>query len=365
MADTQVADGLEVQLWDDGYFVEWLNADQFKPYRGFDANSIIHMNEQLTAKKGSTITFSLVNRLSGAGQEGNATLEGNEEALETRSHAVKIQQYRHAVRVPVLDEQFSSIPLRNAAKVALDDWMMELHRDQVIQAAMSIDGVNFSAASAGQRNTWLTNNADRVLFGNAKANAASNVHATALATIDNTADQLTPGAVKLMKRIAKTCSPKIRPLKPRQGGVTSDTFILFVPSLVLRDISENAVFVQANREARARGKLNPIFAGADYIYDKVAIIEVEDIPVLAGAGAGGIDVAPVFFMGAQALGEAMGKRPGSKEEEFDYGDKQGVAMRSWHMYEKLRFGTDPGPADTTTPKDHGMVTGWFAAVADS
>ena len=59
---------------------------------------------------------------------------------------------------------------------------------------------------------------------------------------------------------------------------------------------------------------------------------------------------------------ALAKRPQSKEEEFDYGDKQGVAIRQWFKYDKMRFGT--GSGDTDDLKDHGIVTGWFAAVAD-
>ena len=131
----------------------------------------------------------------------------------------------------------------------------------------------------------------------------------------------------------------------------------------MRDLAENTAFQTANREARSRGKMNPIFAGADYIYDNIAIIEVEDIPVQAGAGNSGIDVAPAFLCGAQAVAIAWAKRPESKEEEFDYGDKQGCAIRQWYAVEKMTFGSDAS-SDTGNLKDHGLVTGWFSAVAD-
>ena len=166
-----------------------------------------------------------------------------------------------------------------------------------------------------------------------------------------------------MKRIAKTASPKIRPIKPRQGGVTSDSYVLFAPSLLVRDLALNSTFTQANREARARGKLNPLFSGADYIWDNIAIFEVEDIAIDAGAGSGSIDVAPCFLCGAQAIGFAVAKRPESVEETFDYGDKQGVAIRQWFKIAKMTFGS--GSGDTDDLKDHGIVTGWFAAVADA
>lgn len=363
MADTNAATGLTVQQWDDKYFTEALNANIFKPYMGTQTNSIIQVKEDLTKKKGDSVTFSLVNKLSGSGVTGSSTLEGNEEALDSRSFKVTVDQYRHAVRVPVLDEQFSAIPLRNAAKDALLDWNMELTRDKIITALGSINGVAYGSASEPQKDAWLVDNADRVLFGAAKSNNSSNDHSASLANIDNTNDKLTASAISLMKRMAKTASPRIRPLKPRKGGVTSDSFIMFVPSLVLRDLTQDSAFLQANREARQRGKLNPIFAGADYIYDNVAIIEVEDIAVISGAGAAGIDVAPAYLCGAQAVAMAIAKRPETKEEEFDYGDKQGCAVRQWYEIEKMTFGS--GSGDTDDLKDHGVVTGYFAAVADS
>ena len=362
MADTSAVTGLTVQQWDAKFYMEALNSDIFKPFRGTAKNSIIQVNEQLTKSPGDSITFSLVNKLTGSGVTGSSTLEGNEEALDTRSQKVTIDQKRHAVRVPVLEDQFSSIPLREAARDALLDWSMELNRDDTIEALNSILGVNYSSASETNKDIWVVDNVDRVLFG--KLNSNYNVtHATALATLDNTDDKLTPDALSLMKRIAKTASPKIRPIKPRQGGVTSDSYVLFAPSLLVRDLALNSTFTQANREARARGKLNPLFSGADYIWDNIAIYEVEDIAIDAGAGSGSIDVAPCFLCGAQAIGFAVAKRPESVEETFDYGDKQGVAIRQWFKIAKMTFGS--GSGDTDDLKAHGIVTGWFAAVADA
>lgn len=363
MADTSAATGLTVQQWDDKFFTESLNANIFKPFMGTKENNIIQVKEDLTKKKGDSVTFALVNKLTNSAVTGSSTLEGNEEALTSRSHKVTVDQKRNAVRVSELQDQFSAIDLRNAAKSALMDWEMELCRDDTIAALASINGTAYGSASEGDKDAWLVDNSDRVLFGAALSNNSSNDHSASLANIDNTNDKLTASAVSLMKRIAKTASPKIRPIKPRSGGVTSDSYIMFVPSLVLRDLTQDSAFLQANREARQRGKLNPIFAGADYIYDNVAIIEVEDIGVLSGVGAGSINVAPVYLCGAQAVGMAWAKRPQSVSEDFDYGDKHGCAIRQIYAIEKLIFGS--GSADTDDLKDHGVVTGFFAAVADS
>ena len=69
-------------------------------------------------------------------------------------------------------------------------------------------------------------------------------------------------------------------------------------------------------------------------------------------------VVPVFLCGAQAIGAAYAKRWMSKEETFDYGDKRGVAIEAIYGIEKLTFGS--GTGDRTTPKDFGVVTGFFS-----
>lgn len=362
MANSAAATGLTVQQWDDKFFVESVNAEQFSFYYGTDANSVIQLKEVLTKKPGDSCTFALANRLNNSAVTGSNTLEGNEEEQVTRSQKVTITQYRNAVRVPALEEQFSAIPLREAAKDSLMVWKMELVRDQVIEALGAINGVAYASATEVQKDAWLVDNSDRVLFGAATSNNASNDHSAALAEIDNSADKLTPQALMLMKRLAKNANPKVKPIRPRTRMSRSDAYVLFTGSLTLRDLKENSKFVQETREARDRGKDNPIFRGADYIYDNVAIIEIEDIAVISGVGAGSIDVAPVYLCGAQAIGMAIAKRTFTKEDEFDYGDKQGVAIGQWHKVEKLRFGS--GSGDTDDLKDHGVVTGYFAAVAD-
>jgi N4-gp56 family major capsid protein len=359
MADTAAATGLTVQQWDAKFFSESLNANIFKPFMGTATNSVIQVKEDLTKKPGDSVTYSLVNKLSGAGVTGSSTLEGNEEAMISRSQKVTVDQKRNAVRVPVLEDQFSAIPLREAAKDVLMDWSMELIRDDTISALGSILGVDYGSATETNKDIWMVDNADRVLIGGDVANYNVDHSAAVVALVAN--DVVTAASLSLMKRMAKTASPKIRPLKPRQGARTSDSYVYFANSLQIRDLVADTAFLQANREARQRGKLNPLFAGADYIWDNIAIYEVEDIPVYA-EGAGGIDIAPSYLCGAQAIAHAWAKRPQSVEEEFDYKDKQGVAIRQWYAVEKMRFGS--GAGDTDDQKDHGVVTQWCSAIAD-
>jgi hypothetical protein len=60
---------------------------------------------------------------------------------------------------------------------------------------------------------------------------------------------------------------------------------------------------------------------------------------------------------------AWAMRPQTVEEEFDYQRAVGIGIKQWYKVEKMRFGS--GNTDTDNPKDHGVVTGYFAAAADA
>jgi N4-gp56 family major capsid protein len=361
MALTLAQSGLTPQQWSREYFKEFINENPFSSYMGMTQNSIIHLKEDLTKKPGDTVTFALMNRLTGAGVTGNTTLEGNEEALETRSQPLTVAPLRHAVAITGWERQKSAIDLFEGAKVELKNWEIERLRDDIILALGSINGTAYAAASEAAKDAWLVDNADRVLFGAAKSNNSGNDHSASLANIDSTNDLLTPGAISLMKRIAQTANPKIRPLRIKKGG--QQWFMGFAGSRTFRDFANNATMTQASREARERGIDNPLFTGGDLIWDGVIIREIPDIPVIAGVGNGGIDVEPFYLCGAQAVGVAWAQRPRQITNNRDYGFINGVGIAQIRGIEKLRFGT--GTDDTDDLKDHGIVTGYFSAVADS
>lgn len=364
MATTLVRSGLRVQQWDNQFFSEFLRNNKFARYIGTGENSVIHVKENLTKAAGDSITWQMIRKLRNDATRGATTLAGNEEQLDNRSFRVYVELVRNAVEIDVKTEQIKTdIDLRNAARSELRRWQMDTFRDDIIEALLSIDGVNFSDATATQRNTWLTNNSDRVLFGAQVANAVSNVHATALATLDATDDKLSPAKISLMKRIAKRADPAIRPLKVMED---EEWFVLFANSYAFRDLSQDSTMTQANRDALARGEKNPLFTGGDLMWDGVIIKEIEQMPVYADLGSGAsVDVGPCILCGQQALAYAIAQRTRSIEDpERDFGRLIPIGIEDIRGVEKMRFGTDAS-VDTTTPKDWGMVTGWFAAQPDS
>jgi N4-gp56 family major capsid protein len=357
MALTTARAGLTPQQWDSKFFMEYVRENRFKRYMGTDENAIIQLKDDLTKAPGDKITFAAVNKLAGAGQTGNATLEGNEEELDSRSMAVTVAPLRHAVAVTNWDEQKSAIDLRNAGKMALKLWAMEKMKTGIISALGSINGVAYASASEVQKDAWLVDNADRVLFGKTKSNASSNDHSTSLGNIDNTDDKLTSAAVSLMKRIAQTASPAIRPIRLNED---EEWYVLFANSLAFRDLSADTAIQTANRDARTRGMDNPLFTGGSLMWDGVIIRE---IPEIAYVSNGSIQVGPNYLCGAQAVGVGFAQRTKTTTQVSDYGFRNGVGIQEMRGIEKLLFGS--GAGDTDDLKQHGVVTGWFAAVADA
>ncbi len=360
MANTTARSGLTPQLWDDKFFQAYVRENHFKQYMGTDENAIIQLKDDLTKANGDKVTFALVNELTNAGVTGNGTLEGNEEALDSRSFAVTVAPLRHAVAVSNWDEQKSAIDLRDAAKGMLKMWAMTKMRDAIITALGSINGVAYASASEANKDAWLVDNADRVLFGAAKSNNSANDHSAALANVDNTNDKLTPAAISLMKRMAQTASPKIRPIRLSED---EEWYVLFCAPRAFRDLANNSTMTQANRDARQRGVDNPLFTGGSLIWDGVIVREIPEISAIAGVGASSIDVDPVYLCGAQALGVAWAQRTKTTTQVRDYDFLHGVGISEIRAIEKMRFGS--GSGDTDDLKDHGVVTGYFAGVADS
>ena len=362
MAETTVPSGLTVQQWDSNYFREYLNSNWFKQFMGTGAAKMIQVKESLTTKPGDTVTYTLINRLSGDALSENDVGEGNEEEADLRSYTLTIREYFKPVTFKQFEAQKTAINLRQAHKDILMDWNMELDRDNIIRALGSINGVAYTSATTSQKNTWITDNNDRVLFGNAKSNYQAGNHASSLGQI-TTAMTLDTAALTLMKRMAKQANPKIRPIRAKTKIGGSDGYVLFAPTEMVRDLAGESDFISANRDARQRGLSNPLFSGADYVYENIYIYEIEDIPSLGAVGNGSAVVRPCYLCGAQALGMAWAMRPKTVEESFDYGRRVGLGIKQWYEVDKLRFGT--GSSDTSDLKDHGVVTGYFAAAADA
>jgi N4-gp56 family major capsid protein len=353
MTDTTAATGLTVQQWDDQFYRAY-HQDRFKELKSQGENSVIQVREDLTKKAGDSITLALVNRLNNAAVTGVSTLEGNEEDLVSRSMRIYVDKRRNAVRVPEMAEQKSAISLRNAAKPTLLDWAIEDTRDLFIEALGSINGVNFGASSAAQRDAWLVDNLDRVVFGAGVGSGTD--HSADLAQLDTTNDIFNAANLDRMIMKAKTCNPKIRPM--RDPGNGRRYYVAVANPYAFADLraSIDDSFLAHSVKESENSKL---FEGGDLMWNGVIIKEMDNIPIYTNLGdSATTEVTPVYLMGAQALAQVFAKRHRTVTEVFDYGDKHGVAVECIMGIRKILFGT--GSGDTDDLKDHAVVTGYFA-----
>ena len=354
MTDTTPATGLVVQQWEDKFFQEYLHDGGFKALMGTNENAVIQVKEDLTKKSGDSITIALVNRLNNAAVTGTSTLEGNEEDMASRSLRIYVDKRRNAVRIAEMSEQKSAISLRNAARATLLDWAMEDTRDLIIEALGSLNGTKFVDRTAAIADAWLVDNADRVLFGAASAGLTD--MSADLALLDTTADLFNATALDAMVLKAKTCNPKIRPM--RDPGNGKRYYVAFANPHAfknLRDSLDTEVLASTVVQMEA----SKLFEGGDIFWNGVIVKETDNLPIYENLGAGGTaEVTPVYLCGAQALAVAYAKRWRTVTEEFDYGDKYGVAIDGIYGVRKIIFGS--GAGDTDDLRDHGVVTGYFA-----
>lgn len=355
MADTNVAANLTVEQWEDSYYTEYVRANRFKRYMGTDESMPIQLKEDLTKKEGETIHIGLLTKLSGPGVVGNATLEGSEERLNNFEDSISVDWLRNAVAVDKKEARKPKVDILQAAKPALRDWSMEALRDGIIDVlgSANVNGTTvYASCSEANKDAWLAANSDRVLFGAAKGNNASNDHSAALANVDSSSDTFSPAILMLARRMAVTASPAIRPIKVNED---EEYFVCFTGSLAFRDFKASAAYQAAAKDALERGENNPLFRAGDLLWENIVIREVPEIGVISGVGASTIDVQPFYLCGAQALAVAWAQRPKSIFDERDYGFVKGVGIEECRGIKKLMFNN----------KQHGMLTGYVAGVADT
>lgn len=361
---------------------EYIRQNLFSPYIGSEMTAIIRVINDLK-NGGEQINIPLVARLKGQ-PIATGTLVGNEEAIDNYGDRAWIDWARNAVKIPKSEEQKSSVDLFGLARPLLEDWGKELQRDEIIDAFYAIplastapaglgtfygqrvNGALFDAATPTQRNTWTTDNADRILFGGAQGNLVAGNFASSAANVTS-AMTLSATAILKMKRLAKKANPRIRPYKLKNGR---EYFVLFVGSNEFRDLQADSTIITANTQARPREgdglDKNPLFQDGDLLYNGVIIREIPEMDVrlpvfYQTAGSGSIQVAPAFMCGQSAMAWCWGRMPvPTFLKEDDYQFYRGVGVMMAYGLKKI---AKLNPAGLY--KEWGVFTGFFASVADT
>lgn len=359
MAETSVASLNQVTQYDDEFFLEWVRDSRYARYMGPKRNEIVYVDGKNMSEPGLVHTFSFVGKLTNAGVTGESTLEGNEESLDNYGMTVTAEWLRNGVKMSKRQKGLTKLELKDAAREALMTWSQEQLRDATTTALGAINvgtgnGTAYASASEANKDTWLSNNSDRVLFGALISNASGNDHSASLALVDSVNDKLTASKVSLMKRIAKNASPIIAPVKVKQD---EEWYVLFAGTRAFRDLKLDLATINTYGWERYKdGGDNPLFTDGDLVYDGVIIREEPSISVISSVGAASIDVAPAYLCGASAVGiKWKQKSQIIVDNDRDYRFRPGVAIEECRAVQKLFFNS----------KQNGVVTGYFAGVADS
>ena len=373
MATIELATANQKKVWTAKRYDEYVRKSGFKAFMGRNANKIIHVRYDLKEEKGDTINIPLFAKLKGEPKRGSQAIEGNEQGMANFNFPITIDWVGDGVAVSNADTFKTEIDLLDAGRDGLTNFMGEVTRNDIIDAFNSKNRVRDVTgqppASGAVRDAWVTNNADRVLFGSQTSNYATSF-ATALGNVDATNDLLTQKIVQLARYVARTAPQRlIRPAVVEErkgmsgeGGNIVECYVMFVGSRSFYYLKNDPGLKDDLRYAMERGVNNPLFQPDDLMIDNVIVREIPEISdrcLLAGAGNAGTDVEPYFLCGAQAVGYAIGQDPKFATDERDYGFIRGVAVRELRGIEKTIFN---GPQDDSTkPVDHGMVTGFVAA----
>lgn len=360
MANQQVTSSLEVIKFRNDFFREYVRNNRLSPYTGTAVTNPIVVKED----RGPTVRHPLLTRLAGGGVSGSDTLRGNGESIGNYSWDTNPTYYRHAVEFDKEEMEQSNIALMRAARPLLMEWAMSATRDRQLQALGSIyNGTtysNYEDAAEAAKDTWQTNNSDRVIYG---ANITLTGDDSAeLGGIDSTNDTLISTRVSDLRRKAEDANPHIRPIQTDEQG---EVFVLFVGSISFRDLKANLQTINSNADVRGMRITsggNILARDGDMFWDGVIIRKVPEITTmfsatgkpLATVGASSIPVEPAFLCGAQALVHGMGQRPRVVvDNNFDYGFQPGVAVELKEDVKKAFFNN----------VQHGLVTGYFSGAA--
>lgn len=368
---------------------EAVKENMFSPYMGDGMTSIIRTIYD-AKKGGEQINIPLVTRLRNTSTGASGTLTGAEEAINNYGMRVWVDHARHAVATNDAEEQKDSADIFGEAKPLLSDWLKELQRDEIIDAMAAlpsesapaglgdangqrVNGVLAVDATQSQMDAWQEANNDRILFGALKSNAEADFDwsDSIIKLVAGGTDRFLKANLNLMKRIAATADPNIRPWKTKDGY---EYFVAFAGEMAFRDLKADLATEQ--KDAMPRDASNPIWQAGDINYNGVLVRKVPQIDAfvdnvwksgtadafnLKTGGATSARISPVFLCGQSALALPWAQMPTpTQRSEKDYDFVRGVGIKTCYGVSKIF----KKHTVSNYLKQFGMVTGFFASAAD-
>ena len=375
MANTNFAALTSEQLtiWSRDFWRVARNMSFINQFAGSGPNAMVQKISELTqSEKGARAVITLLADMTGDGIVGDNTLEGNEESLRAYDIVVQLDQLRFANRLAGrLADQKSVVNFREHSRDALA-YAMADRIDQV--AFLTMSGIAYSVKNNGALRPVLTtgqNLSDLAYSGDVSA-PTSNRHRRWDATNGLSAGDVTAvvaaDTISYQTMVALKAYAKDNYIRGIRGAAGEEVYHLFVTPQVMADLKLDSDFLANVRNAGVRGPSNELFAGSSSLMvDGVMIHEYRHVFNTSGAtsGASGnagsngykwganatIDGAACLFCGAQSLAMADIGLPEIVEDNFDYGNQNGISIGKILGFKKPKFNTDV----TSTTEDFGII----------
>jgi N4-gp56 family major capsid protein len=349
--------------WSKDFWKAARNLSMMNQFAGSGANSMVQrVTELKKSEKGARAVITLIPDLEGDGIVGDYDLEGNEEALGLSEEVIQLDQLRNANRLAGrMADQKSVVNFREQSRDKLAYWIAD-RTDQL--AFLTMSGVAYTTKTNGALRPVLAagKNLSDLEYASDVVAPSSARHLRwdasigtdgGLATGDTTliaaADTLGYRALVLARAQAK--EQYIRGIKGPGG---QEIYHVFVTPQTMAMLKLDPDYMQNVRHAYNRGGKNHLFSGTSSVMvDGMVIHEYRHVFNTAGATTGtvteagdagykwgadaDVDGSRVLICGAQALGFADIGDAMWEEDEFDYGNQNGISIGKIGGFLKPQF----------------------------
>lgn len=365
MANTNFAALTSNQLtaWSRDFWRVARNFSFINQFAGTGQNAMVQRITELTkSEKGTKAVITLLADMTGDGITGDNTLEGNEEALRAFDLTIELDQLRFANRVAGrLADQKSVVNFRETSRDALA-YAIADRMDQL--AFLTLSGVAYTLKTSGALRTTSSSAGHELAdleFASDVSAPTTNRHRRWDATNGLSAGDVT--ALVAADTMQYKCIVELKAyakdnyIRGLRGAGGEEVFHMFVTPQQMAKLKLDSDFLSNVRSAGIRGPKNELFAGSSSVLvDGVVIHEYRHVfntanattGTSSNAGAAGykwgadadVNGARALFCGAQALAMADIGLPEIVEDNFDYGNQQGISIGKIFGLRKPKYNSD-------------------------
>lgn len=314
-----------------------------KKFTGTSESSMIQRVTELTkTEKGEQCIIHLVADLVGDGVIGDNEREGNEEAMQSYSQIITIDQLSHSVRNKgKLAEQKTVIKFRETGKDRLAYWLAN-RCDQLGMLTMS--GIGYSVQNNGaiRVGSPFPNLAFAADVSAPSAKRSVMWDGTALVP-SVTADIASTFVLSYKAIVDMIAYAKEHYVKPLMSGGKEYYVILLHPNS-LAQLKKDPDYQRAVVTALPRNADNPFFTGSTVTIDGAVLHDHRLVYTTKGAASGAkwgasgaVNGTRTLLCGAQALAMADLGAPEWDEKTFQYGSQQGINIDKMIGFKKPKF----------------------------